>query len=169
MRSAASKKSSSSTWIWVPYMSTPNCFSQEPSRSECLKGLIYLALSDPQELFQQHLMIKEEQPSFGKRYSVHFGEESAMLLFAMSWLSFLSESISANLGSPLVICNSNLTKKDIFSLDYEFKISKKRITAQDCDKRNDSFQTENWKAAGTIGPRSLQVNWLWSSFQLLLT
>ncbi len=43
-----------------------------------IKGLIYLALADPQELFQQHLMKNEEQPSFGKRYSVHFGEESAL-------------------------------------------------------------------------------------------
>ena len=46
------------------------------------KGLIYLALADPQEFFQQHLMKNEEQPSFGKRYSMYFGEESAMLLFA---------------------------------------------------------------------------------------
>jgi len=27
-------------------------------------------------------MKKEEQPSFWKRYSLHFGEESAMMLFA---------------------------------------------------------------------------------------
>lgn len=46
------------------------------------KRLIYLALADPQEFFQQRLMKKEEQPYFGKRYSVHFGEESAMLLLA---------------------------------------------------------------------------------------
>ena len=63
------------------------------------KGLIYLALVDPQEFFQQHLMKKEEQPSFGKRYSVHFGEESALLLFPWADLSSLSESVSANLGT----------------------------------------------------------------------
>ena len=45
-------------------------------------------------------MKKEEQPSFGKRYSVHFGEESALLLFSRADLSSLSESISANLGTP---------------------------------------------------------------------
>ena len=47
-----------------------------------MKGLIYLVLTDPQEFFQQHLIKKEEQPSFEKRYSMHFGEESALLLFA---------------------------------------------------------------------------------------
>ena len=62
---------------------------------------MFTELADPQEFFQQHLMKKEEQPSFGKRYSVHFGEESAMLLFAWADLSHLSNSISANLMSPL--------------------------------------------------------------------
>lgn len=54
------------------------------NHGQLIKGLIYLALADPQEFFQQHLMKKEEQPSFGERYSVHFGEESALLLFCMS-------------------------------------------------------------------------------------
>ena len=47
--------------------------------------------------------------------------------------------------NPSIKChlNTNLTKKVFFPLDYELEISKKRITAQDCDKRNDSFQTEN--------------------------
>ena len=46
------------------------------------KGLIKVAMAGPQEIFKQHLIKNEEQPSFLKRYSSHFGEISAMLLFA---------------------------------------------------------------------------------------
>ena len=41
------------------------------------KGLINLAVADPQEFFKQHLIKNEEQPSNGKIYSVHFGVVSA--------------------------------------------------------------------------------------------
>ena len=44
----------------------------------CSKGLIWLALTDPQEFPLQHLIKKEEQPSYWKRYSVYFGEVSSM-------------------------------------------------------------------------------------------
>ena len=42
------------------------------------KGFIHLALADPQEFFKQHLIKKEEQPSYWKIYSVHFGEVSTL-------------------------------------------------------------------------------------------
>ena len=42
------------------------------------KGLIYLALADPQESFKKPLFKNEEQPSFWKRYSAHFGEVSTL-------------------------------------------------------------------------------------------
>ena len=42
------------------------------------KELIYLALADPQEFFKKPLIKNEEQPSFWKRYSAHFGEVSIM-------------------------------------------------------------------------------------------
>ena len=40
------------------------------------KGFVYLALADPQKFFKQHLIKKEEQTSYSKIYSVHFGEVS---------------------------------------------------------------------------------------------
>ena len=68
--------------------------------SRNLKGLIYLALADPQEFFKQYLTGNEEQSSIGKRYSVHFSEESPMWLFKSAGLSHLSKTVSANLTSP---------------------------------------------------------------------
>ena len=44
------------------------------------KGLINLAMADPQEIFKQHLIKKEEQPSFSKRYSAYFGEVSTTVV-----------------------------------------------------------------------------------------
>jgi len=35
-------------------------------------------MAGPQEIFKQHLIKKEEHPSFLKRYSAHFGEVSTM-------------------------------------------------------------------------------------------
>ena len=43
-----------------------------------LKGLINLAVAYPWEFLKQHLIKNEEQSSFLKRYSVHFGEVSTM-------------------------------------------------------------------------------------------
>ena len=40
------------------------------------KVLINLAVSGPQEFFKQHLIKNEEQPSFSKRCSAHFGAVS---------------------------------------------------------------------------------------------
>ena len=48
---------------------------------EVPKGFIYLALADPQKIFKQHLIKKEEQISYSKIHSVHFGEASTMQLF----------------------------------------------------------------------------------------
>ena len=42
------------------------------------KGPINLVVADPQEFFKQHLIKNEEQPSFSKRYSAHFGKVSTM-------------------------------------------------------------------------------------------
>ena len=33
-------------------------------------------MAGPQEIFKQHLIKNEEQPSFSKMYSAHFGEVS---------------------------------------------------------------------------------------------
>ena len=43
-----------------------------------MKGLINLAVAGTQEIFKQHLIKKEEQPSFSKRYSAYFGEVTTM-------------------------------------------------------------------------------------------
>ena len=42
------------------------------------KGLINLAMAGPQEIFEKHLITNEEQPSFSKTYSAHFGGVSTM-------------------------------------------------------------------------------------------
>jgi hypothetical protein len=54
----------------------------ELETDQLTKGLIYLALADPQEFFKQHLIKNEEQPYFGKLNSVHFGGVSTMSIFA---------------------------------------------------------------------------------------
>ena len=46
------------------------------------KGLLWLALTDPQGFFLRHLTKKEQQPSYWKRYSVYFGE-----VLTIAWLS----------------------------------------------------------------------------------
>ena len=46
---------------------------------QLIKGLIKLAVTGPQEFFKQHLIKNEEQPSFLKRYSAHFGAISQEL------------------------------------------------------------------------------------------
>ena len=43
-----------------------------------LKELISLVMADPWEFFKQHLIQNEEQPSFLKGYSTHFGKVSIM-------------------------------------------------------------------------------------------
>ena len=43
-----------------------------------IKGLINLAMAGHQEIFKQHLIKNEEQPSFLKRYSAIFDEVSTM-------------------------------------------------------------------------------------------
>ena len=58
-------------------------------------------------------MKNEEQPSFRKGYSVHFGEESSLVLFGLAVLSCLSESISVNLMSPLVK-SKNVTNRNCY-------------------------------------------------------
>ena len=40
--------------------------------------LFNLAVAGTQEIFEQHLVKNEEQLSFSKRYSAHFGEVSSM-------------------------------------------------------------------------------------------
>ena len=47
-------------------------------KNEKVKGLINLAMRGLQEIFKQHLIEKEEQPSFLKSYSAHFGEVSTI-------------------------------------------------------------------------------------------
>ena len=42
------------------------------------KGFIRLALGPPQDFFKQHLIKNEEQPSFWKIYSAHFGKVSTL-------------------------------------------------------------------------------------------
>ena len=42
------------------------------------KELIYLELADLQEFLKKPLIKNEEQPSFWKIYSAHFGEVSTM-------------------------------------------------------------------------------------------
>ena len=42
------------------------------------KRFIYSALADAQKFFKQHLIKKEEQTSYVKIYSVHFGKVSTM-------------------------------------------------------------------------------------------
>ena len=56
---------------------TWNIFWQ-PEKNQWKKGLINLAMAGPQEIFKQHLIKNEEQPSFSKRYSAHFGEVSTI-------------------------------------------------------------------------------------------
>ena len=46
--------------------------------SKVAKGLISLAVAGPREIFKKHLIEKEEQPSFSKRNSTHFGEVSTL-------------------------------------------------------------------------------------------
>ena len=46
-------------------------FSWNPAK---LLSNFNLATAGPQEIFKQHLIKKEEQPSFSKRYSAYFGE-----------------------------------------------------------------------------------------------
>ena len=47
--------------------------STQTQTKEPGKGLIYLALGEPQEFFKQHLIKNEEQLLCWKIYSVHFG------------------------------------------------------------------------------------------------
>ena len=42
------------------------------------KGIMNLVLANLQEFFKQHLIKNEEQPSFLKKCSAHFGEVSTM-------------------------------------------------------------------------------------------
>ena len=42
------------------------------------KGLINVVVAGPQDILKQHLIINEEQPSFSKSYTAHFGEVSTM-------------------------------------------------------------------------------------------
>ena len=41
-------------------------------------------MAGPQEIFKQHLIKNEEQPSFSKRYSAHFGAVSTTLQMFLS-------------------------------------------------------------------------------------
>ena len=54
-----------------------NLFVQDLLKT-CKKRFIYLALADPQKVFKQHLIKKEEQTSYWKICSVHFDEVSTM-------------------------------------------------------------------------------------------
>ena len=61
---------------FLGYKSQTRFFVWEKSYFFQDKELINLALADPHEIFKQHLIKNEEQSSFWKRYSAHFGEVS---------------------------------------------------------------------------------------------
>ena len=58
-----------------PLITNPTLITSWQKRA---KGLISLSVAGPQEIFKKNLIKEDEQPSFSKIYSAHFGEVSTL-------------------------------------------------------------------------------------------